>query len=220
MPPSSPKRYHQRCFVARALDLVGERWTLLIVRDLLLGGRRYSDLLAGLPGLTTNLLAARLARLSEAGLVERRPLPPPGAATVYELTPLGRQLEPVVLSLGAFGEQHFVARGEPMDPHDRGDARWSVLSLKRRYRGSARAWRATVWIDERAFAVRVGDDVPHVHDGEDTASDLVLRTGFASWAAWLYRGASARTLSREGALERDGPARAQADFARAFGLRP
>ena len=80
-----PRRYGQFCPIARALDLLGERWTLLIARELLVGPQRYSDLLAHLPGMWSNLLASRLRRLEDAGLVRRRWLEPPAARFVYEL---------------------------------------------------------------------------------------------------------------------------------------
>lgn len=129
--PVTRRRYDQFCGVARALDVVGERWTLLLVRNLLLGPRRYSDLLAESPGLTTNLLAKRLAELERAGLVERRVLPPPNPATVYALTPAGQELEPVVLALGAFGSRSLDAP----KPRDTVNLAWGFFSLKRRYRG-------------------------------------------------------------------------------------
>lgn len=97
------RSYDQYCPLACALDLLGERWTLLIVRDLLLGPKRYGDLHRGLPGLATDLLTERLRALEEAGIVQRRELPPPAAATVYELTDRGRQLEEPVASLARFG---------------------------------------------------------------------------------------------------------------------
>src|SRR5215467_13817890 len=90
------RSYNQYCAVARGLDVIGERWTLLIIRDLLVGPKRYTDLLDGLPGIGTNLLAERLRDLEAAGLVERAVLPPPAGTTVYRLTADGAALEPVV----------------------------------------------------------------------------------------------------------------------------
>ena len=101
--------YGQYCGVTRALELVGERWTLLIVRDLLVGPRRYGELAAGLPRIPSNILAARLKELQAAGLLRRVPH---SRVIVYELTPYGRELEPVVLALGTWG---FKAMGEPRD---------------------------------------------------------------------------------------------------------
>lgn len=206
--------------VAKALDLVGERWTLLIVRDLLLGGRRYSDLLAGLPGLTTNLLAKRLERLSEEGLIEKRALPPPASATVYELTELGRRLEPVVLALGTFGEHYGREHGYPA-ADDHANPRWAMVSLKRRYRGSPRAWTIGVSIAMDVplpFTVGIGGDLPEVRDGKPAAPDLTLQGAPRAWGALLYGGAKASELVAAGALDKDGPARALGDFCRAFGL--
>jgi DNA-binding HxlR family transcriptional regulator len=97
------RSYEHYCALAKALDLVGERWTLLIVRELVEGSRRYTDLQEGVPGIATDMLAARLRNLEESGLVERRILPPPAASTVYELTALGRGLEPVIRELARWG---------------------------------------------------------------------------------------------------------------------
>ncbi len=100
---ASVKRYGQRCPLARALDVVGDRWNLLVVRELMVGPRRYTDLLDGLPGIGTNILAARLRDLGEAGIVTRRSLPPPTAVTVYELTEAGRALGPSLTALRNWG---------------------------------------------------------------------------------------------------------------------
>lgn len=101
------REYGQYCGVTRAMELVGERWALLIVRDLLVGPRRYGELAAGLPRIPSNILAARLKELQAAGIIRRAPR---SRVVVYELTPYGRELEPVVLALGAWG---FKAMGEP-----------------------------------------------------------------------------------------------------------
>ena len=101
--------YGQYCGVTRGLELVGERWALLIVRDLLVGPRRYGELAAGLPRIPSNILAARLKELQAAGVLRRVPH---SRVMVYELTPYGRELEPVVLALGAWG---FKAMGEPRE---------------------------------------------------------------------------------------------------------
>jgi DNA-binding HxlR family transcriptional regulator len=97
------RTFDQYCPIARALEVVGERWSLLIVRELLLGPRRYTDLRQALPGMWTNLLADRLRHLERAGVIEQVVLPPPAARTVYQLTERGRGLEPVLLGLGRWG---------------------------------------------------------------------------------------------------------------------
>jgi DNA-binding HxlR family transcriptional regulator len=99
------RSYNQYCPIAHGLDLIGERWTLLIVRDLLLGPKRFSDLRVGLPGIGTNILTDRLKGLEEAGVIRRRVLPPPAASTVYELTPYGQQLDGPIQALAQWGGQ-------------------------------------------------------------------------------------------------------------------
>jgi DNA-binding HxlR family transcriptional regulator len=212
----SERRYHQFCGVAKALDVVGERWTLLLVRDLLLGGRRFSDLLQAMPGLTPNLLSQRLRHLQDTGLVEQQHLPPPMAATVYVLTPLGRELEPVVLALGRFGARWLVAPAAD----DRVDPRWAMVSLKRRYVGCPRRWRVGLHVGELPFALELGGARLEVADGAAHEPDLLLRGERPAFAALLVGGASARALVDEGRLVREGPARALTDFARAFELEP
>ena len=97
------KRYEQACAIARALDVVGERWSLLLIRELTLGPRRYRDLATGLPGIPSNVLAARLKDLQAAGVITRRTLPAPTDVTVYELTDAGRALQPALHELLNWG---------------------------------------------------------------------------------------------------------------------
>jgi DNA-binding HxlR family transcriptional regulator len=104
LPGMATKRtYDDGCAAAHALDLVGERWALLVVRELLLGPKRFTDLRAGLPHASPNVLAQRLRGLEEAGIVRRRRLPPPAASKIYELTEWGEELEPVIIRLGRWG---------------------------------------------------------------------------------------------------------------------
>ena len=98
------RNYNQNCPIARGLDVLGERWTLLILREVLGGPRRYGDLRAELPGIATNLLADRLRELEEAGLIDRTELPPPAARTVYTLSAAGwRKVPPVIQAIATFG---------------------------------------------------------------------------------------------------------------------
>lgn len=101
----SSRAYNQFCTLAFALDLVGDRWTLLIIRELLTGPRRFTDLAHGLPGISSNLLSERLKGLEQHGVLQRRVLPPPAGSPVYELTPLGQALESPLVELGKWGSQ-------------------------------------------------------------------------------------------------------------------
>lgn len=122
-----PRRtYSQYCPAAKALDVVGERWTLLIVRNLALGPQRYTDLLDGLPGLSPNVLAERLKHLEASGILVKRQLPPPAASTVYELTAQGVGLTDVVLSLARWGHQFMDAPG----PGDSVEVSWMLVYLR------------------------------------------------------------------------------------------
>jgi DNA-binding HxlR family transcriptional regulator len=134
------KRYDQYCPIAHSLELVGERWTLLVVRELLYGPKRYTDLVDNVPGIGTNTLAARLKELESAGIVEKKKLPPPWASTVYELTPAGRELRPVLHELARFGARLM---GPP--PPDALEPGWLMhaldLALSPLCRGSTIAFR-------------------------------------------------------------------------------
>lgn len=99
------RSYNQFCALSFALDAIGERWTLLVIRELLPGPRRFTDLLDGLPGISTNLLTERLKSLEAQEIIVRRTLPPPAASTVYELTPFGRELETPIIELGRWGSR-------------------------------------------------------------------------------------------------------------------
>ncbi len=160
----SPRRsYDQYCSAARALDTVGDRWTLLIVRELLAGPRRYSDLHADLPGVSTDVLASRLKDMERDGLATRRRLPPPGAANVYELTGRGRELLPVLQALGTWGEAEL---GE-LRPTDAVRAHWFALPMLRalRDRGEGEA-TVEVRLEEGQFHLHVGaEDGPVYGDG-------------------------------------------------------
>ena len=121
------RSYGDQCGVARSLDVVGERWALLIVRELLLGPKRFNDLMAGLPGASPNVISQRLRELTNSGVVSHRDLGPPARVRVYELTGWGRELEPVIVHLGRWGS------GAPLPE----DASWSLDSLLIALQGTA-----------------------------------------------------------------------------------
>ncbi|MEU1318994.1 winged helix-turn-helix transcriptional regulator [Streptomyces tibetensis] len=157
MPPR--RSYDQYCPAARALDVVGDRWTLLIVRELLAGPRRYTDLHADLPGVSTDVLASRLKDMERDGLATRRRLPPPGAAFVYEVTRRGRELLPVLQALGEWGQAELGERRAT----DAVRAHWFALPLLRLLDGEG---LVEVRLEEGLFHLRVGaEDGPVYGDG-------------------------------------------------------
>jgi DNA-binding HxlR family transcriptional regulator len=158
----SPRRsYDQYCSAARALDVLGDRWTLLIVRELLAGPRRYTDLHTDLPGVSTDVLASRLKDMERDGLTTRRRLPPPGAAYVYELTGRGRELLPVLQALGEWGAALLTERR----PTDAVRAHWFALPLLRCLAGLGDGV-VQVRLDEGEFYVRLGaEDGPVYGEG-------------------------------------------------------
>lgn len=167
------RSYEQFCSLATALDVVGERWTLLLVRELMLGPRRFTDLLDGLPGIGRNLLAERLRHLEEHGLVEKGRLPPPAASQVYELTDDGRRLGPALAELGRWG----VERLGPRTRTQTFRPAWGMFPVSYMAdREAARDLRET-WefrIDEATFTLRVKDGrvIPRTGPAEDP--DLVV----------------------------------------------
>ncbi len=208
----SPRRsYDQYCSAARALDAVGDRWTLLIVRELLAGPRRYTDLHADLPGVSTDVLASRLKDMERDGLTSRRRLAPPGAAYVYELTVRGRQLLPVLQALGEWGAPLLESRR----PTDAVRAHWFALPL---LRSLAELGDGVVHVrlDEGEFYVRLGVNTSEEAEGggsvygegaapEEPGARLALE---AVTCAALARGELAlRDAIREGRVEvvGDGP---------------
>ncbi|MFZ3467549.1 winged helix-turn-helix transcriptional regulator [Streptomyces sp. 4.24] len=175
MSPRQPRRrsYDQYCASARALDAVGDRWTLLIVRELLAGPRRYTDLHADLPGVSTDVLAGRLKDMEAQGLATRRKLPPPAASTVYELTARGAGLLPVLTALAEWGAPDLAERR----PTDALRAHWYALPLLRRLPATGGPAVVDVVLDEGVFHVRLGPvqgDGPVYGDGPADAADARL----------------------------------------------
>jgi DNA-binding HxlR family transcriptional regulator len=169
------RSYEQYCGLAYALDLVGERWTLLIIRELVAGPRRFKDLMEGLPGISTNLLTERLKSLEARGLLTRHTLPPPAGSTVYELTPLARGLEKTLLELGKWGSQ-FV----PPSWEEVGLLRLSSYALTHKtfFRPElAEGVHDTyeLHVDGEVLHVRVDDGEMQVRQGEAVRPDLVIQ---------------------------------------------
>lgn len=200
------RSYRQYCAAARALDLVGSRWTLLVLRELLLGPRRYSQLRAALPGLTTNLLAARLRAMVAEGLIRR-------AGGAYELAPDGAALEPVLLELARWGMRTMDGprRGE------RVDVGWMLLACKLWYRGGADV-EVELTIDGRTFELRLLRDQLLIQERRATHPAVAATLTLAAFLALGNRTRSITALRRAGLLHLTGDARA---FTRAIAaLRP
>lgn len=178
------RSYEQFCGVARALDLVGERWALLVIRDLLLGPKRFTDLRRGLQGIGTNVLAARLRELERAGVVRRRTLPPPAASVVYELTDYGRRLEGPLLALGRWGALSLGRR----EPAQSLRSEWLAVALKAFFQPEAAAdLRATVELrfDDGTFHARIDGGSLLVEPASANGADLVLTTEVETFIGFL-----------------------------------
>ena len=192
------RSYEQFCGVARALDLVGERWALLVVRDLLLGPKRFTDLRRGLPGIGTNVLAARLKELERAGVVQRRILPPPAASAVYELTEYGRSLEGPLLALGRWGARSMGTR----EPGQTLRSEWLAVALKAFFRPQAAAdLRANIELRfaDGTFLARLDHGSLVVEPSSRNGADLVLETEVETLIGFLVgAGVPATALGAEG----------------------
>jgi DNA-binding HxlR family transcriptional regulator/putative sterol carrier protein len=184
-PQTSRRSYDQYCAIARALDVLGDRWTLLIARDLLLGPKRYRDLLDGLPGIGTNLLAARLRELESAGVVVRRTLPPPAGSTVYELTDAGLALEPVMLALGRFGSR-FLGPPRSTDNMRPTPFFLAMRAAFRPERADGLDESYEVRVDDRTFEVRVARGEIGTREGPATAPDVVLELDVETLSGLLF----------------------------------
>lgn len=186
------RSYRQFCGLAKALDLVGERWTLLIVRNLLLGPLRYSELQHGLPGITTNLLAKRLKEMAEHSIIEKVHLSPSQSYAAYRLTPLGCELEPAIHALGRWGS-HWLADGASEDERR---FEWLLVSLGRRYRGEVDL-TAEVVADEVSYRFTLMHDNVEIHRGIAPNPTLRLQGTAEALAPFFLHGLSAEGLPDE-----------------------
>jgi DNA-binding HxlR family transcriptional regulator/putative sterol carrier protein len=213
-----PRRsYDQYCAVARALDVVGERWTLLVIRELLPGPKRYKDLLEGLPGIGTNLLAARLRDLEAAGAVQRRRLPAPAGAAVYELTDSGRELEPVVLDLARWGLKRMQQprRRESFRPD------WYGVAMRAAFRphsakGVSETYEFRIGAD--VFHLRVHDGSAEVGQGSAPSPDLTVKADFKNLDAVVTGQLSPVEAIETGRVEIQGDPAALQRCVEIFGL--
>jgi DNA-binding HxlR family transcriptional regulator len=210
------RTYDDGCAAAHALDLVGERWALLVVRELLLGPKRFTDLRAGIPKASPNVLAQRLRELERAGVVRRRKLPPPAASRVYELTEWGEELEPVIIRLGRWGAR------SPSKPCD---AELGVDSLILSFRTmfdprAADGLKASyeLRLGEDRFHVVVGDGHFEIARGNADRPDATIETDAGTLAALVYDGRRLEEALRAGDVEVEGDESALARFLTLFPL--
>jgi DNA-binding HxlR family transcriptional regulator len=209
------RTYGDGCPIARALDLVGERWALLVVRELLLGPKRYTDLRRGLPNASPNVLSQRLGELERAGVLRRRKLPPPAGSRVYELTDWGRELEEIVVSLGRWGAR------SPTPPDDAPivSADSIILALRARFDpGAAHGLSASyeLRLGEDRFAIKVADDEITAARGDAHRADATIDTDPDTLNAVLWRGRSLADAQRSGTMTIEGDEAAVERFVALF----
>jgi DNA-binding HxlR family transcriptional regulator len=208
------RTYGEGCAAAHALDLVGERWALLVVRELLLGPKRFTDLREGIPHASPNVLSQRLRELEEAGVISRDTLPPPAASRIYVLSDWGKGLESVVLALGDWGSR------SPLLPRD---AEMSVdchvLALKTVFDpGAAEDLDATVQLrlNGHRFRARVCDGSFEVSRGTVENPDVTITTDTGTLKALIWNKRKLSEARRAGEIEIDGDENAAARFLRLF----
>ncbi|WP_110518822.1 winged helix-turn-helix transcriptional regulator [Herpetosiphon llansteffanensis] len=169
------RSYNQYCGLAYALEILGERWTMLVIRELIAGPRRFKDLFNGLPGISTNLLTERLKHLEQQGLIVRQVLAPPAGSTVYGLTDLGRGLEPSLLELGKWGSQFVPASSEQVQLLNIGSY---ALTLKTFFRPAQAQFRESYqWhVDGELLSVTLDHGQLIVQQGPSQQPAIILHT--------------------------------------------
>jgi DNA-binding HxlR family transcriptional regulator len=212
---TTKRSYGEACRFAYALDVVGERWALLVVRELLLGPKRFTDLRTGLPHASSNILSERLRDLEQGGVIQRRKLPPPAASSVYELTEWGRELEPVVTQLGAWGARSpFPPDSEEIGPDS------IVLALRSLFDPAAAGDLEASYelrIGEGRFRVEVAGGGVEVARGAVEAPVLTLAfPDAATTAAVLTAELPLDEALASGAIEIEGSKQAATRFLRLF----
>lgn len=192
------RSYEDGCAAAHALDLLGERWALLVVRELLLGPKRFTDLRSGLPGISPNVLTQRVGELEAAAVVQRRRLPPPHSAWVYELTAWGRELEPIILALGRWGARSPTrVPGAPLGV-DSLVLSWRTMFSAERAAGLDA--RIELHIDEHVYHATLDNGALRLARGPQAGAEAVLAADVATYVALVYEGARFNDVLRSGAL--------------------
>jgi DNA-binding HxlR family transcriptional regulator/putative sterol carrier protein len=207
------RTYGDGCAIAHGLDLVGERWALLVVRELLLGPKRFTDLKKGLPNASPNVISERLRELERAGIVAREKLPPPASLRVYALTDWGRELEETVISLGRWAARSPSPSDAPVGLDS------TVLALSTLFDPSAaKGLRASyeLRLGEDRFRIEVSDDGIEVARGEADQADATIDTDPDTLAAVLWRDRPLADPQRAGRLTIEGDEAAVERFVRLF----
>ena len=213
---TTKRTYGDRCGVARALDIVGERWALLVVRELLLGPKRFTDLRTGLPHVGPDILAQRLRELEQSGIVRRGTLPPPAASRIYELTERGAQLEPIVVALGRFGS---VAPFPPGEAQIGVDA--VVIALKSLFAAGAADGLSASYelrLGEQSFRIDVTDGRIEAVRGSAEAPEATIETDPGTLAGILWHGRKLEEARRSGDIAIAGDRKAVTRFVGLFPL--
>ena len=208
--------YDDACGTALGMELVGERWSLLIVRELLLGARRFGELRAGLPGLSANVLTQRLEGLEAAGIVGRRKLPPPASVQVYELTPWGAECEPIVLGLG-----RWALRSPGHDPSLNFSSVALMLSLKMLVVPELLGGLAATIgfrLGAETYVARVADSAISVARADLAGSDAVFEAVPNALLRVFYGKRPLEELEASGALRVSGDRALAVRFAGLFSL--
>jgi DNA-binding HxlR family transcriptional regulator len=213
---SSKRTYGETCAAAHALDLVGERWALLVVRELVLGPKRFTDIHAGIPHASPNVLAQRLRDLEDAGVVMRRKLPPPAGSWVYELTEWGAELESVICDLGRWGAR------SPLRPREGAMSIDALILALRTMFDPERAgeFRATLDLrlgDDR-FTLEVAEGSLVIARGESEAPEVVLTTDPATLVSLVFEGGSVDQAVATGSIAIEGDRDAAERFLGLFPL--
>lgn len=199
--PSATRRYDDGCAAAHALDLVGERWALLVVRELLLGPKRFTDLRADLPGISPNVLSQRLKDLEEIGVVGREQLPPPAASWVYVLSDWGRELEPVLQQLGRWGAR------SPTKPQAPISLATLVTAMKTMFHPpAAQGLSGTValQIGRERFRVQVEHGELDVQRGSSGRAEATLTSDVQTLGGLLFGGLRVADAEAQGLVQIEG----------------
>jgi DNA-binding HxlR family transcriptional regulator len=210
------RTYGQGCAIAHALDVVGERWALLVVRDLLLGPKRFTDLLTGLPGISPGVLTQRLRELTDAGVLGRRKLSAPAASWVYELTPWGNQLAPIVTSLA-----QWASHSPAMPYHAPMGSDSLMLSLGALFDRAAAADLETtiaIHLGDEPFQIRIAHGELTISRGDTHNPDATLHTDQHTLLSLLRTDTGLDELETKGTLRITGDAEIVERFRRLFPL--